>query len=75
MPAPSARAALVAPLAIKIFLSSTVRVAVFKVTTSPWTVKLPPTIKLFNETFALVSASIALVFVKYRLLDDSVTSS
>ena len=50
MPAPSAIAEEVAPFANKIFLSSTVNVAVFNVTTSPCTVKLPATTKLFRET-------------------------
>ena len=66
MPAPSAIAEEVAPFANKIFLSSTVNVAVFNVTTSPCTVKLPATTKLFKETSWPTSADTALAFVKYK---------
>ena len=65
MPAPSASAAVVAAFAIVIFLSSISKVATFRYTVSPCTLKLPATYKSFNETSWPVKAIAALAFVKY----------
>ena len=50
IPPPSAAAADAAPFAIVIFLSSTSKVAVFKVVVLPLTVKSPLTITSLNVT-------------------------
>ena len=58
---------MIAPFANKIFLSSTVKVAVLTVTVLPCTSKSPDTTKLLTVTLLPLNAAIVLSGVKYKL--------
>ena len=55
IPAPSAAAESAAPLAIRIFLSATLRVVTSSSVVEPWTVKLPRIVTLLESNAIAVS--------------------
>ena len=70
IPAPSAAASFAAPLAISMFLSSTVMVAVLIVVVVPSTWRLPVTLRLF-ETVVVASVTVTLAVPPVSILTSS----